>query len=79
MTTRHALTIGASRGIGYGLAERLLERQWQVTATSRHLHDSGLAELADRFEGRLHQERVDIDIADQVTACTRGWKGRPST
>lgn len=75
MTAQRALIIGASRGIGFGLVERLLERQWQVTATSRHHHDSGLAGLADRFEGRLHQERVDIDIADQVTALHQRTEG----
>ncbi|HWC21531.1 MAG TPA: SDR family NAD(P)-dependent oxidoreductase [Flexivirga sp.] len=75
MTTRHALIIGASRGIGFGLVERLLERKWQVTATSRRVDDSGLAELSGRFEGRLHQERVDIDLEDQVAALHQRLTG----
>lgn len=75
MTAGRALIVGASRGIGFGLVERLLEREWQVTATSRHDNDSGLAELADRFEGRLHQERVDIDLEDQVAALHQRLAG----
>ncbi|QGU88494.1 SDR family oxidoreductase [Erwinia sorbitola] len=35
MTTSQALIIGASRGIGLGLANILAERGWQVTATMR--------------------------------------------
>ncbi|WP_292701507.1 SDR family NAD(P)-dependent oxidoreductase [Microbacterium sp. 69-10] len=67
MTDRRALIIGASRGIGLGLTERLLERGWHVTATSRRTDDSGLAALAQRFDERLHPERVDIDLDDQVS------------
>jgi NAD(P)-dependent dehydrogenase (short-subunit alcohol dehydrogenase family) len=67
MTDRRALIIGASRGIGLGLAERLLERGWHVTATSRRADDSGLADLAHRFDEHLHPERVDINLDDQVS------------
>lgn len=75
MTVRHALIIGASRGIGFGLVERLLERGWQVTATSRRAADSGLAGLAGRFAERLHQERVDIDDDEQVAALHQRLAG----
>ncbi|WP_216661322.1 SDR family NAD(P)-dependent oxidoreductase [Glutamicibacter halophytocola] len=75
MTARHALIIGASRGIGLGLAERLLERKWQVTATSRRVDDSGLAELSGRFQGRVHHEQVDIDIEAQVIALHQRLAG----
>lgn len=34
--TKHALIIGASRGLGLGLANTLAERGWQVTATTRN-------------------------------------------
>ena len=76
MTEHHALIIGASRGIGLGLVERLLERQWQVTATSRHETDPGLAELGGRFPGRLQQEQVDIDREDQVAGLHERLAGR---
>lgn len=76
MTERHALIIGASRGIGLGLVERLLERRWRVTATSRHDVDPGLAELAERYQGKLQQERVDIDLEDQVSALHERLAGR---
>jgi len=75
MTGRHALIIGASRGIGLGLVERLLERGWHVTATSRRTGDNGLSDLADRFDGRLHAEQVDINIDDQVTALHQRLTG----
>jgi len=75
MTASHALIIGASRGIGLGLAERLLERGWHVTATSRRAADSALASLADRFDARLHPEHVDIDVEDQVDALHRRLSG----
>lgn len=32
---KHALIIGASRGLGFGLAQRFLEQGWAVTATVR--------------------------------------------
>ena len=34
--TKHALIIGASRGLGLGLANTLADRGWQVTATTRN-------------------------------------------
>ncbi|SDT33688.1 SDR family NAD(P)-dependent oxidoreductase [Microlunatus soli] len=75
MTKQQALIIGASRGIGLGLVERLLERDWEVTATSRRAADHGLADLADRFAGRLQPEQVDIDSEDQVTALHQRLAG----
>jgi NAD(P)-dependent dehydrogenase (short-subunit alcohol dehydrogenase family) len=46
--TQRALIIGASRGLGLGLARELVTRGWQVTGTTRHpgtLHDTGITEL----------------------------------
>lgn len=76
MRERHALIIGASRGIGLGLVERLLERRWRVVATSRRGVDPGLAELSERFPGQLQQETVDIDREDQVSALHERLTGR---
>lgn len=67
MTASIALIIGASRGLGLGLTERLLDRGWLVTATARR--PSGeLASLAGRMAGRLRLETVDIDDAGEVAA-----------
>lgn len=66
--TKRALIVGASRGIGLGLVERLLERGWQVTATSRRSRAGELATLAERSAGRLQLETVDIDDPDSVAA-----------
>jgi NAD(P)-dependent dehydrogenase (short-subunit alcohol dehydrogenase family) len=67
MTAKTALIIGASRGLGLGLTERFLERGWQVTSTSRSAGAEGLGMLADRSDGRLSLETVDIDDEAQVT------------
>src|ERR1700712_1346757 len=66
MTTKTALIIGASRGLGLGLTERFLEHGWQVTSTSRSTRAGGLNTLADRSAGRLTLEIVDIDDETQV-------------
>src|SRR5262249_13023855 len=65
MTQPTALIIGASRGLGLGLAREFAARGWQVTGTTRHAgavqdvritealldvrHDEQLAALANRL------------------------------
>jgi NAD(P)-dependent dehydrogenase (short-subunit alcohol dehydrogenase family) len=66
MTTKAALIIGASRGLGLGLTERLVERGWQVTSTSRNPGAAELRALAGQSDGRLIHETVDIDDEAQV-------------
>ena len=70
MATRTALIVGASRGLGLGLTERFLERDWQVTATSR-APGGDLDALADRSDGRLRVDHVDIDDEGAVAALHR--------
>ena len=46
--TQAALIVGASRGLGLGLARELAARGWQVTGTTRRagaLRDAGIAEV----------------------------------
>jgi NAD(P)-dependent dehydrogenase (short-subunit alcohol dehydrogenase family) len=62
------LLIGASRGLGYALAEAYLERGWRVVATERGSAKSKLHDLAERAGGRLEIESVDINFPDQVAA-----------
>jgi NAD(P)-dependent dehydrogenase (short-subunit alcohol dehydrogenase family) len=61
---RRALVVGASRGLGLGLAERLLERGWTVTATVRR-RSPALAELPAE---RLRVE-AGIDIDDDAAVA----------
>jgi NAD(P)-dependent dehydrogenase (short-subunit alcohol dehydrogenase family) len=64
---RTALVVGASRGLGLGLVERLVERGWRVTATVRR-PSGGLDELVERADGRVTVETVDINDQDDVAA-----------
>ncbi|HEX4767297.1 MAG TPA: SDR family NAD(P)-dependent oxidoreductase [Lichenihabitans sp.] len=71
------LIIGASRGLGHAVAAEFLKKGWKVVGTVRGgkvptmLHD-----LADRFEGRVEIEVVDICEPDQVTALRHRLSGR---
>jgi NAD(P)-dependent dehydrogenase (short-subunit alcohol dehydrogenase family) len=66
-STRTVLLVGASRGLGLGLAREYLARGWRVIATAR-ANDGALRAL-DRpgHPGRLVVEHVDI--ADQATVA----------
>lgn len=59
MSARRALLVGASRGLGLGLAARFLERGWDVTATVRR-PSAALADLAASGPLRI-EAGVDID------------------
>jgi NAD(P)-dependent dehydrogenase (short-subunit alcohol dehydrogenase family) len=67
-TSRAALVIGASRGLGYALAAEYLTRGWQVTATVRGSRRTALHDLARPSEGRLLVETVDITVPEEVAA-----------
>jgi len=62
------LLIGASRGLGFALAEEYLKRGWQVVATERVRTTSQLRSLLQAYDGRLEIESVDIVHPDQVAA-----------
>lgn len=62
--SKHALIVGASRGLGLGLVETFLGRGWSVTATQRSA-STGLAALAC---SALHVETVDIDDEASVAS-----------
>jgi len=62
------LLIGASRGLGFGLAEEYLTRGWRVVATERDRTTSKLHTLLGAFDGRLEIETVDIVYPEQVAA-----------
>ena len=62
------LLIGASRGLGFALAQKYLKRGWNVVATERGASPSKLHSLAEDSGGRLEIETVDINYPDQVAA-----------
>jgi NAD(P)-dependent dehydrogenase (short-subunit alcohol dehydrogenase family) len=62
------LLIGASRGLGYALAENMLQRGYQVVATGRAHSTGKLEQLAIRYPQQLTVESVDITEPQQVNA-----------
>jgi NAD(P)-dependent dehydrogenase (short-subunit alcohol dehydrogenase family) len=71
-----AFIIGASRGLGLGLATEYLERGWRVVATERKGRPSGLAALKAAHAGALEILPLDIDVPDQIRAAQVALKGQ---
>jgi len=67
-SNKNLLLIGASRGLGFALAEEYLKRGWSVVATERGAGNSKLHHLAQAYAGRFEIETVDIVHPDQVAA-----------
>ena len=67
MADRTALVVGASRGLGLGLARELHDRGWRVIATRRSPgSDKGLQDLADASGGRVRIETLDLEDSAAV-------------
>lgn len=74
---RSALVVGASRGLGLGLASELMGRGWKVVATARDEKGAGRLEaLRGKPGGALEIERVDINDDESVAAIYRRLDGR---
>jgi NAD(P)-dependent dehydrogenase (short-subunit alcohol dehydrogenase family) len=67
-SNKRLLLIGASRGLGYAIAEEYLKLGWTVVATARNESKSKLERLAEASGGRLEIETVDITVPSQVSA-----------
>ncbi|HTY92659.1 MAG TPA: SDR family NAD(P)-dependent oxidoreductase [Steroidobacteraceae bacterium] len=77
MTMRKSvLLVGASRGLGYAMAEEFLKRGWDVVGTVRGPRPGRLHELAQRAAGRVEVETVDITMPDQIAALRSRLEGR---
>jgi NAD(P)-dependent dehydrogenase (short-subunit alcohol dehydrogenase family) len=62
------LLVGASRGLGFAMAEEFLKRDWDVIGTVRGHARTRLHELSQQFPGRIEIATVDITIPDQIAA-----------
>src|SRR3569833_2164124 len=70
------LLIGASRGLGYAMAEEFLKHDWSVVGTVRGQARTRLHDLAPTSAGRIEVETVDITSTDQITALRSRLAGR---
>lgn len=73
-SSQTTLLVGASRGLGLGLAREYLTRGWRVIATARH-DASRLEALDGAANGRLRIERVDIADTKAVAALRERLTG----
>jgi len=73
---RSLLLIGASRGLGYAMAEEFLARGWTVVGTVRSAARTRLHDLAESSPGGLEIETLDITASDQITALRSRLAGR---
>lgn len=62
------LLIGASRGLGYAIAQKYIDRGSSVVATVRRTGRTALHELEESAGGRLEIERVDINLPEEIEA-----------
>jgi NAD(P)-dependent dehydrogenase (short-subunit alcohol dehydrogenase family) len=65
---RSLLLIGASRGLGFALAEEYLNRGWHVVATVRGASKTKLHGLQEQANGKLEIETVDINFPGQLAS-----------
>ncbi|VVE41396.1 SDR family oxidoreductase [Pandoraea terrigena] len=70
------LLIGASRGLGFAMAQAYLGRGWHVIATARQGSSSALDALGATADGALEVETVDITIPTEVAALRARLGGR---
>jgi NAD(P)-dependent dehydrogenase (short-subunit alcohol dehydrogenase family) len=73
---KQLLLIGASRGLGFALAQEYLGRGWHVVATERGNAASQLHGLLATSHGRLEIETVDIVHPEQVASLHSRLGGR---
>ena len=70
------LLIGASRGLGLGLAGEYLKRGWKVIATARSPGSAaGLTELAGKHDGQLRIEAADVAAPNAGTRLAEALAG----
>lgn len=76
VTSKWALVVGASRGLGLGLAAELQHRGWNVVATVRdEAGERRLEKLAKKPGGEVRVEHLDINDDRQIAALRRRLDG----
>jgi NAD(P)-dependent dehydrogenase (short-subunit alcohol dehydrogenase family) len=75
-STKSVLLIGASRGLGYALAEEYLKRGCRLVATVRGGDSTKLHQRLETSNGQLEIETVDINFPDQTPALHARLRGR---
>jgi NAD(P)-dependent dehydrogenase (short-subunit alcohol dehydrogenase family) len=76
MSERWALVVGASRGLGLGLAAELQCRGWNVVGTVRDAAgERRLETLAKKPAGEIRVEHLDINDDAQIAALRRRLDG----
>ena len=69
---RWALVVGASRGLGLGLAAELQRRGWNVAGTVRdNAGERRLQHVADKPGGEVRVEHLDINDDEEIAALRR--------
>ena len=61
-----ALIVGSSRGLGLAISEELLKRNWNMIGTVREGKRTRLHDLAEKWEGRLQIQYLDMTIPAQI-------------
>lgn len=74
--TPTALIVGASRGLGLGLAREYLSRGWRVVATVRDPKAQAVRELQSEFKDAVEIESLDIVEQDQIATLRRRLSDR---
>ena len=70
------LIVGASRGLGLGLAREYAQRGWRVIGTVRPgSSQTGLHALAEEMADRVLMETVDINVPQQVDGLRQRLAG----
>jgi len=62
------LLVGASRGLGYAMADEYLKHGWRVVGTVRGESRTKLHDLAAKSAGQLKIETIDINVPAQIVA-----------
>lgn len=74
MDRRTILVIGASRGVGLGLAREFASRDWRVLASRRSPSDA-LATAAGETDGRIEIVEADVTDDGSIEALGRRLQG----
>ncbi|WP_428377157.1 SDR family NAD(P)-dependent oxidoreductase [Lichenicoccus sp.] len=72
-----ALIIGASRGLGLGLAEEYLQRGWDVIGTVRPGTEPGLLHALARRQHGLSLAEADVTVPETFAGLDDAVGGRP--